>query len=255
MDWIVENIGMILDLSVVHLRQSLIAIVCGFVLSVPLGWVAWRYTRLRGWIIVATGLLYTIPSLALFMLLPALFGYSAITELNLVIALTIYAIAILVRAVADGLDSVDPVVRESATALGYGPMRRFFTVEFPLAGPVVLAGLRVAAVSTISLATVGILIGVTNLGYLFTAGLQRRLIAEVLAGVVAVLVIALVVDVLLVLLGRALMPWTRLGSRRGGGSRSDADAGDGAASAIVDPVGDPAAIEPGALPVVGGGRG
>ncbi|REJ06424.1 ABC transporter permease [Microbacterium bovistercoris] len=257
MDWIVENLGMILDLSVVHLRQSLIAIVCGFALSVPLGWAAWRYTRLRGWIIVATGLLYTIPSLALFMLLPALFGYSAISELNLVIALTIYAIAILVRAVADGLDSVDPVVRESATALGYGPLRRFLTVEFPLAGPVILAGLRVAAVSTISLATVGILIGVTNLGYLFTAGLQRRLIEEVFAGVVAVLLIALVVDLLLVLLGRALMPWTRLGTRRGSGSgtRSGADAGDRAASAVIDPAGDPAAIEPGALPVAGGGRG
>ncbi|UJP09456.1 ABC transporter permease subunit [Microbacterium sp. KUDC0406] len=245
MDWIVENLGLILDLSVVHLRQSLIAIICGFVLSVPLGWVAWRYTRLRGWIIVATGLLYTIPSLALFMLLPAVFGYSATSELNLVIALTIYAIAILVRAVADGLDSVDPVVRQSATALGYGALRRFLTVEFPLAGPVILAGLRVAAVSTISLATVGILIGVTNLGYLFTTGLQRRLIEEVLAGVVAVLVIALIVDVLLVLLGRVLMPWTRLGSRKRG-SRG-ADARSSTAAVAIDPADDPAAIDPGAL--------
>ncbi|MFE6735866.1 ABC transporter permease [Microbacterium sp. NPDC057650] len=253
MDWIVDNIGMILDLSVVHLRQSVIAIVIGFVLSVPLGWVAWRYTRLRGWIIVATGLLYTIPSLALFMLLPAVFGYSAISELNLVIALTIYAIAILVRAVADGLDSVDPMVRESATALGYGPMRRFLTVEFPLAGPVILAGLRVAAVSTISLATVGILIGVTNLGLLFTDGLQRRLIEEVLAGVVAVLVIALIVDVLLVLLGRMLMPWTRLGSRRRGGRGSDTEAANRAAP-VIDPADDPAPIDPGALALTKGER-
>lgn len=112
------------------------------------------------------------------------------------------------RAVADGLDSVDADVRQAATAMGYGAPRRFFAVELPLSGPVILAGLRVAAVSTISLATVGILIGVTNLGYLFTNGLQRRIVAEVLAGVVAVVIIALVIDGLLVLLGRMLMPWS-----------------------------------------------
>jgi osmoprotectant transport system permease protein len=117
-----------------------------------------------------------------------------------------------VRAVADGLDSVDDDVRQAATAMGYAPFRRFFTVELPLAGPVILAGLRVTAVSTISLATVGILIGVQNLGYLFTDGLQRRIIAEVLSGVVAVIVIALLVDLVLLLLGRALMPWTRAAS-------------------------------------------
>ncbi len=113
------------------------------------------------------------------------------------------------RAVADGLDSVDPAIRQSATAMGYGGLRRFWTVDFPLAAPVVLAGLRVTAVSTISLATVGILVGVENLGYLFTNGLQRRIIAEVFAGVLAVVVIALLIDLLLLLAGRALMPWTR----------------------------------------------
>ncbi|MGB4135030.1 MAG: ABC transporter permease subunit [Microbacterium sp.] len=214
MDWILQNLGMILELAGVHLRQSLIALVLGFVLSVPLGWTAWRFRLLRGGIVVITGLLYTIPSLALLILLPALAGYSARSEANLVAALTIYAIAILVRAVADGLDSVDPDVRQSATAMGYGAGRRFFAVEFPLAGPVILAGVRVAAVSTISLATVGILVGVTNLGYLFTAGLDRRLIAEVLAGVLATVLIALVVDLLLVLLGRAIMPWARSAAPR-----------------------------------------
>src|SRR5690606_6707311 len=158
-----------------------------------------------------TGLLYTIPSLALLILMPAVVGYSATSPTNLIIALTIYAVAILVRAVADGLDSVDPAVRQSATAVGYGGLRRFWTVDLPLAGPVILAGLRVTAVSTISLATVGILIGVSNPGYLFTNGLQRRIIAEVFAGVIAVVVIALLIDLLLVLAGRALMPWARTG--------------------------------------------
>ena len=93
--------------------------------------------------------------------------------------------------------------------MGFSGARRFFAVELPLAGPVILAGLRVAAVSTIALAPVGILVGVSNLGYLFTNGLQRRIIPEVLAGVVAVVVLALVIDLVLVLIGRMLMPWTR----------------------------------------------
>lgn len=207
--WVVDNLGLIATLTLTHLRQSAIPIVLGLVLSVPLGWVAWRYRLVRGPIIVLTGLLYTIPSLALLILLPAVLGYSAISEANLMVALTIYAVAILVRAVSDGLDSVDADVRQAATAVGYAPTRRFWTVDLPLAGPVILAGLRVAAVSTISLATVGILIGVTNLGYLFENGLQRRIIAEVFAGVIAVVVIALLVDLLLVLAGRALMPWAR----------------------------------------------
>jgi osmoprotectant transport system permease protein len=214
MNWVVDNLDLIGELTLVHLRQSVLAIAIGFVLSVPLGWVAWRYRLLRGWVITITGLLYTIPSLALLILLPAFVGYRATSELNLIVALTIYAVAILVRAVADGLDSVDSSVRQSATAMGFGASRRFWTVEFPLAGPVILAGLRVAAVSTISLATVGALVGVTNLGYLFTNGLERRIIPEVLAGVVAVVVVALVIDLLLVVAGRILMPWARTAPRR-----------------------------------------
>ncbi|KJL33660.1 ABC transporter permease [Microbacterium azadirachtae] len=225
MTWIIDNLGLILDLTATHLRQSLIALVLGVVVSVPLGWIAWRFRLVRGPIIVLTGLLYTIPSLALLMLMPALFGYRATLEPNLVAALTIYNIAILVRSVADGLDSVDADVRRAATAMGYGSGRRFWTVELPLAGPVILAGIRVAAVSTIALATVGTLIGVTNLGYLFTNGLDRRLIEEVFAGVLAVVVLALIVDVLLVLLGRVLMPWQRAPKRSSLGPRPAVVAG------------------------------
>ncbi|WP_091228688.1 ABC transporter permease [Microbacterium sp. 3J1] len=213
MSWVSDNLDLILGLTLVHLQQSAIPIVLGFVLSLPLGWVAWRFRLVRGPIIVLTGLLYTIPSLALLILLPSVAGYSARSPQNLIIALTIYAIAILVRAVSDGLDSVDDDVRQAATATGFGSFRRFWAVEFPLAGPVILAGLRVTAVSTISLATVGILIGVSNLGYLFTNGLDRRIIAEVFAGVVAVVVIALIIDLILLLVGRALMPWTKAASK------------------------------------------
>lgn len=217
MSWILDNLGLILDLAGKHVVQSVIPIALGFALSLPLGWIAWRYRLVRGPVIVLTGLLYTIPSLALLILLPAVVGYSPVSAENLIVGLTIYAIAILVRSVADGLDSVDPAVRQAATAVGYGGARRFWTVDLPLAGPVILAGLRVAAVSTISLATVGILIGVSNLGYLFTNGLQRRIIAEVFGGVIAVVVIALVVDALLMLGGRVAMPWARATTAATGG--------------------------------------
>lgn len=210
MTWVWDNLPLIGGLTLDHLRHSLIPLAIGFVISVPLGWVAWRYRLVRSGVVTITGLLYTIPSIALLILVPSATGwYTFLDETNLIVALTIYAIAILVRSVSDGLDSVDPGIRQASTAMGYGAFRRFWAVELPLAGPVVLAGLRVTAASTISLATVGILVGITNLGYLFTNGLQRRIIPEVLAGVVAVVVLALVIDLLLVLLGRLLMPWTR----------------------------------------------
>ncbi|MEV7692645.1 ABC transporter permease subunit [Microbacterium sp. NPDC089189] len=210
MNWVVNNLELIGQLTLTHLRQSVIALVIGFVISIPLGWVAWRYRLVRSGVITITGLLYTVPSLALLILLPSVTGwYSFISETNLIVALTIYAIAILVRSVADGLDSVDPAVRQASTAIGYGSFRRFWAVDLPLAGPVILAGLRVTAASTISLATVGILVGITNLGYLFTNGLQRRIIPEVLAGVVAVVLLAVLVDLVLLLAGRAILPWTR----------------------------------------------
>lgn len=207
MIWVLDNLGLIWSLTADHLRQSAIAIVLSFVIALPLGWLAFRYTHLRGTMLTIVSLLYTIPSLGLFALLAATFGIRFTSPLNLVVALTIYGVAIMIRSVADGLDSVDPSTRASAVAVGFGPWRRFWQVDLPLSGPVLLAGLRVTASSTISLATVGILIGVQNLGYLFTNGAQRRIIPEVLTGVLAVVVVALLIDLLLVLLGRALMPW------------------------------------------------
>jgi osmoprotectant transport system permease protein len=209
MNWVWNNLDLIARLSVEHVRLSILPILIGFVISIPIGWVAYRFKLTRGLLLTLAGLLFTIPSLALFVILPPLLSIPFISETNLMIALTIYVVAIMARSVADALGSVDPAIRQSATAVGYGSWRRFWTVEFPLAGPVILAGLRVAAVSTISLVTVGILIGIESLGYLFTNGYQRRIIVEILAGVVMVVVIALVVDYLLVLLGRLLMPWTR----------------------------------------------
>lgn len=207
MTWVINNLGLVWRLSLEHLALSIPPILIGFVISIPLGYLAYRYKLTRGLLLTLAGLLYTIPSLALFVILPPLLGISYLSSLNLTIALALYAIAIMSRSVADALASVDPAIRQSATAVGFSSWRRFWTVEFPLAGPVILAGLRVAAVSTISLVTVGILIGVESLGYLFTNGYQRAIVEEILTGVVTVVIIALVVDYLLVVTGRIVMPW------------------------------------------------
>jgi len=208
-NWLSNNLDLVLELSIQHLRLAAIPIVLGFIISIPLGFIAYRYKLTRGILLTVAGLLYTIPSLALLMVLPPLIGLSAFSDANLVIVLTIYAVAIMARSVADAFASVDPGVRQAATAMGYSSWRRFWAVEFPLAGPVMLAGLRVVAVSTIALVTVGILVGVQSLGYLFTNGFQRRIVEEILTGVVMTMVIALAIDLVLALIGRAVMPWAR----------------------------------------------
>ena len=129
-------------------------------------------------------------------------------SLNVVVALTVYGIALMARSTADGLASVDADVKQSASAVGFSSRARFWRVELPLAA-VLLAGLRVVAVSTISLTTVGAVLGIDSLGALFTDGFQRNIPEEIAAGIVLTIAMALVVDLLLVLCGRALMPWTR----------------------------------------------
>ncbi|MDO8337510.1 MAG: ABC transporter permease [Microcella sp.] len=210
MTWVIANIEQILELSLEHVRLSILPIVLGFVIAIPLGWVAHRYQLTRGLILTLVGLLYTIPSLALFVILPPLLGLPFLSESNVLIALTIYAVAIMARSTADALASVDRDIQQAATAMGYSSWRRFWAVDFPLAGPVLLAGLRVVAVSTVSLLTVGVVVGVDSLGYLFTNGSQRGIIESVLAGVVATVVIALLFDRVLALIGAWLMPWTRV---------------------------------------------
>ena len=210
MNWVSQNIGLIATLTLDHFRLSLIPIVVGFLIAVPLGWVAQRFSWSRPLVLGAVGLLYTVPSLALFMLLPPLLGISILSEANVIIALTIYAVAILVRQAADAFASIEASTLRAATAVGYAEWGRFFHVELPLAGPVLLAGVRVVAVSTVSLVTVGVLVGVSSLGFFFTDGFQRRIIPEVLTGVVMTFVVAMVIDGLLLLLGRILMPWSTL---------------------------------------------
>ncbi|MBC7443666.1 MAG: ABC transporter permease subunit [Ramlibacter sp.] len=209
MTWIWSNLDLIWDRTLDHLVLSVPPIIFSFLIALPLGWVAHRYRVSRGVILTASGLLYAIPSLPLFFVLPAIVGTSLRSPLNLIIALTLYGVALMVRVVADGLASVDPDVRQSAVALGYSAWSIFWQVDLPLAGPVLLAGLRVVAVSTVSLATVGAVIGAQSLGSLFTDGFQRGIQAEIVAGIAATVLLALLLDGALVMLGRVALPWTR----------------------------------------------
>lgn len=209
MSWIWSNLDLVWDRTLDHLVLCVPAIILSFVIALPLGWVAHRYRASRGAILSAVGLLYAIPSLPLFIVLPFIVGTTVRSPLNLTIALTLYGVALMVRVVADGLASVDRDVRQSATAVGFSGWTGFWQVDLPLAGPVLLAGLRVVAVSTVSLATVGAVIGAQSLGSLFTDGFQRGIQAEIVVGIVATVLLALLFDGALVQLGRLVMPWTR----------------------------------------------
>lgn len=217
MTWLLENLGLIGQLMLFHLATAMPAIVLSFVISIPIGWVANRFRWSRGTLLAVCALLYAIPSLPLFLVLPLFIGTGVRDSINVTISLTIYGIALMARSTADGLAAVDADVNQSATAMGFSAWSRFWRVELPLAGPVLLAGLRVVAVSTISLTTVGAVLGIGSLGLLFTDGLQRSIPEEVLTGIVLTIAMALVVDLILVLLGRASMPWSRVKSGHGAG--------------------------------------
>ena len=212
MSWLIDNFDLVARLTANHALLSLIPIVLGFAIAVPLGWVANRWQPIRSWIIAGGSILYTIPSLPLFVILPYIIGTRITDERNIVIALTIYALAILIRTVADAFAAVPADSVEASRAMGYSAWNRFWKVEFPLAGPVLLAGMRVVSASTIALVSVGAIIGSANLGYLFTNGKQRDFLTEILVGIGASFLIALVFDIVLVLLGRVLMPWNRRNS-------------------------------------------
>ncbi len=214
MSWTLSNLDLVLELSLAHIRLAVLPIVLSFVLAIPLGWLANRNATARAIVISAGSLLYTIPSLPLFVILPLVLGTRVLDETNLVVALTIYGVAVMVRSAADGLAAVDRATVDAANAMGFSTFARFWKVELPLAGPVLLAGLRVVSVSTIALVSVGVIIGSRNLGYLFQNGKQRGILEEVGVGIVASVVIALIFDLLIVLAGRGLLPWTR--SQRAG---------------------------------------
>jgi osmoprotectant transport system permease protein len=201
-----------------HTWLSVLPVILGLLVSLPLGWLARRYRWVYPPVVSVTGLLYTIPSIALFVLMPTLLGTRILDPLNVVIALTIYTVALLVRVVADGLGAVPDVVAQSATAMGLTRFQRLRQVELPLAVPVIAAGLRVATVANVSLVAIAGTIGIPELGQLFITGFQLSVngpyFPPIVLGIVLCVLLALVLDALIVLGTRLLTPWRRAEAAR-----------------------------------------
>ena len=205
-DWLGRNIDVVLSDLWQHIEITLAALGLGIVIAFPVGLAAYRWRRSYPPILAITQVLYTIPSLALFVLLINVVGLGAEP---VIIGLAIYSLVILVRNLVEGLRGVPPEVTDAATAMGYKETKRLFAVELPLALPAILAGLRVAAVSNISLVSVGALICSGGLGQLFIHGFQIDNPIEIWTGILLTVVLALVFDLLIVGGGRLLTPWTR----------------------------------------------
>ena len=196
-----------------HTWLSVVPVVVGLLVALPLGWLSRRYGVVYPPMMSITGLLYTIPSIALFVLVPPLLGLDPLSPLQVPIALSVYSIALLVRVVADGLGAVPAETVQAATALGYKPLGRFFRVELPIAVPVITAGLRVAIVANVSIVTVAGTIGFNNLGQLFDTGFKLSTdtpyYPPIVLGIVLCVLLALVLDALVLLVNRMLTPWRR----------------------------------------------
>lgn len=212
MTWLQDNWTDVLHLMGQHVWLSALPLLLGLAVALPLGWLASRWSWARQPVVAASGLLYTIPSLALFILMPLILGTRITDATNVVVAMTIYTVALLVRTVVDGLTSVPDEVRQAATAMGLGPVRRLVGVELPLAVPVIASGLRVAAVSNVSILSVAALIGTPQLGTLFTDGFAVGFLDPIVVGIVACVLLALGFDLVINLVSRALTPWLRQGA-------------------------------------------
>lgn len=206
-DWIVDNLDTIGLRLVEHLQMTVIAVVIGFALSFALALAIRAVPRLYGPVIGVTGTMYAIPSLALFALLVPVTGLSLVTA---EVALVSYTLLILVRNIVAGLEGVPDEVNEAATAMGLSPAQRLVQVELPVALPVIVAGVRIATVTTIGLVTVTTLIGAGGLGYLIVnSGINRFFPTSIYTGVVLAVALAVLADVALLWLQRVLTPWAR----------------------------------------------
>lgn len=191
-----------------HTTLTLQAVLIALAIALPLAVLAHGRPRVAGLILGATGVLYTVPSLALFAILAPFTGIGRTTVL---IGLVAYALLVLVRNILVGLDGVDPQVRDAARGLGYGRMRMLLTVELPNALPAVVAGLRVATVTTVALVTIGVVVGFGGLGQLMYRGFNSSYRAEIATATVLTVAIAVVADLVILAIGRLMTPWARSG--------------------------------------------
>lgn len=206
MSWAFSNADMLAHLTGQHAYLALVPVLAGLAVSLPLGMVCVRYGWLYPPVLGLTSVLYALPALALFVVLIA---YTGLTDTTVMIPLGIYSLAAIFPSVVDGLRAVPEPVRQAAIAMGFGTWRRLIRVELPGAIPVIIAGLRVATVASISLVSVGALIGIGGLGYLFTDGEQRDFSTETIVGIVLIVLLALVADLVLVAARWLLTPWQR----------------------------------------------
>ena len=203
-DWVGRHVGPITDALVQHVELTVIAVGLGLAIAAPIGLAAWRYPRSRGIVLGVGGALYTIPSLALFALLIPWTGLSVLTS---EIGLVSYTLLILVRNIVVGLDGVPAEIREAATGMGYRPAKRLLTIDIPLALPVIVAGVRLATVTTIGLVTVTALLGEGGLGQLILAGLIQDFKTPLVVGLAGSVVLAVAADLLLAGAQRLATPW------------------------------------------------
>jgi osmoprotectant transport system permease protein len=203
--WVGDHLDEIRAATFEHLRLTAIAVVVGLVLAGALSVIGLRWRRTLGPITWVTGVIYTIPSLALFTFLVPIFGFGS--TITAEIALVGYTLLILIRNIVAGVDGVDPAVRDAADGMGYGRWRRLVDVELPLAVPAIVAGIRIAAVTTVGLVTVTGLIGLGGYGGFISAGLKRQFSTQVILGGGLSVVMAVVLDVLLLGVERLLTPW------------------------------------------------
>lgn len=211
MNYLLTHLDDAWELTVIHLWLSLLPLALGLAIAVPLGALVHRSPVLRRITTVAASIVFTIPSLALFVALPLIIPTTILSPTNVIVALTLYTVALLVRAVPEALDAVPANVLDAATAVGYKPLTRMLKVELPLAIPVMVASLRVVAVTNISMVSVGSVIGIGGLGTWFTEGYQSDKSDQIIGGIIAIFVLALVIDTLIMLAGKAATPWTRAG--------------------------------------------
>lgn len=205
------------DATLQHLWITGVSVALGLLAAFPLALAARRWRPAAGPVLGLTTVLYTVPSLAMYSLLLPVFGVSASV---VVTGLVLYSLTVLVRNILAGLDSVPEDVREAARGMGYGPLRLLFGVELPLALPAVMAGLRIATVSAVSLTTVGAIVGYGGLGNLIYAGMNSLFKAQVLTASAICVAMAVAADVVLLGVQRLLTPWTRRRrGRRGGTAR------------------------------------
>lgn len=228
MSWWLANWELVARLAVDHLALSLPAIALSLVIAVPIGRFAFVRPRAGGAVLSIASLAYAIPALPLLIIVPAVLGVPLRSWQTMVTALTIYGVALMVRTAADAFASVDEQSRTAAIALGHSRRAMFWRVDLPLAVPVLISGLRVVVVSTVSLVTIGALIGVPSLGSLLTDGFQRGIAGEVWSGVIATVILALALDLVVVLTGRLLTPWAKAANGQLGRAGSPARSGSAA---------------------------